>query len=125
MTHNMKNTLVRLAFVCVALLLPLRLLADPPKELLVKAYSAMAHADHDYKGHRGEAMKEVKKAAVELGFKLGGEGPGKEPQRVSDEHMRVARALLEQARAELKEKPKAQRHVENALKNITEALAIR
>ncbi|HWF18500.1 MAG TPA: hypothetical protein VG754_04505, partial [Verrucomicrobiae bacterium] len=81
--------------------------------LLVDAYAALDRADHDYKGHRIDAMKQIEEAAKVEGVNLRGDGRGHEKQGVSDEQLRVAEGFLQQAKGELK--GKALKHVNNAL----------
>jgi hypothetical protein len=95
----------------------------PATELLRQAYATLAVADHDYKGHRVAAMKQIEAAEKELGVKVKGDGKGHEPQGVSDTQLRTALGLLQQARTELKGKPLT--HVDNAIKQITTALTIK
>jgi cytochrome c556 len=86
--------------------------------LLDDAYATLAQANHDYKGHRVAAMKQIKLALGEFG----GKGKGHEPQSTSDVQRRAAQGLLQQAGAELS--GKALKHVNLAISQIT-ALAIR
>lgn len=123
-----RSILCYLAGVTIALLVlscGLNVLADPPATgaLLSQAYTTLASADHDYKGHRIAAMRQVKAAAVALGVTIGGDGRNREAQGVSDAQLRTAQGLLEQARAGLTGKPL--RHVNRALKQISIALSIR
>ncbi len=101
-----------------------RAVAGPaPVDLLRQAYVTLAAADHDYKGHRVEAMKQIHAAARLLGLNLHGEGKGHEKQGVSDEQLRAAQALLQQASTSLSGKPL--KHVQAAEKQISVALSIR
>jgi hypothetical protein len=94
-----------------------------PNELLIQAYTSLERADHDYKGHRADAMKQIEEAGKLLGVRIRGGGPGHERQWVSDEQLRTAQNLLEQARGSLKGKPL--RHVNKAIKEISIALRIK
>lgn len=94
-----------------------------PVDLLRAAYTNLSQADHDYKGHRKDAMKQIEEAAKLLGVKLGGDGKDKEKQGVSDAHLREAANLLHQAQAGLAKKPL--KHVEDAEKQISIALSIK
>jgi hypothetical protein len=69
-------------------------LQQAKRHKLRHAYWLLEQADHDYKGHRGKAMEEVKKAAKIMGLDLHGEGYGGEHQVWSDERLREARQLL-------------------------------
>jgi hypothetical protein len=53
-------------------------------------------ADHDYKGHRAAAVREISAAIRHLGgnAKGGGSGGNKEPQTLSDEQLKTAVADL-------------------------------
>ena len=95
----------------------------PAANLLRQAYAALSMADHDYKGHRIEAMKQIETAAKLLGSDIRGDGRGHEKQGVSDEQLRIARGLLEQARAGLS--GKALKHINKAISQINVALKIR
>jgi len=95
----------------------------PPANLLRQAYLTLSMADHDYKGHRVEAMKQIEAAAKLLKADIHGDGRGHEKQRVSDEQLRIARGMLEQTRPELRGKPL--KHVDRAIKQINIALKIR
>jgi hypothetical protein len=99
--------------------------AYPPTTpaLLTQAYADLAVADHDYKGHRIWAMRQIEAAAKELGFKLGGNGHGHEAQIASDDQMRKAQGLLQQALTGLP--PKAQEHLQKAIAEISAALGIK
>jgi hypothetical protein len=91
--------------------------------LLSQAYSALSRADHDYHGHRARAMKLIEHAAKELGFSLSGDGHGHEGQITSDDQLRTAQGLLQQAVTGLP--PKAQEHVQKAIEQISVALSIK
>jgi hypothetical protein len=64
--------------------------------LLREAYARLYVADHDYKGHRVRAMRQIEAAAAILGVELKGDGKGHEPQATSDAQLRQARDLLGQ-----------------------------
>ena len=90
---------------------------------LTQAYAALSVADHDYKGHRVAAMKQIEVAAKEIGVTLGGNGKGHEVQVTSDQQLQTANTLLQQAMPGLP--PKAQKHVSKALEDLAAALAIK
>jgi hypothetical protein len=94
-----------------------------PQSLLRQAYATLAMADHDYKGHRAEAMKQIEAAAHVMKMDIHGDGRGHEKQGVSDEQLRAARSLLEQARPALH--GKALKHVNHAIGQINTALKIK
>jgi len=91
--------------------------------LLTQAYSALASADHDYKGHRAAAMRHIEAAGKALGVNVRGDGKGHEAQGVSDNQLRTAQGLLEQARPGLSGRPL--RHVNRAINDLTVALQIK
>jgi hypothetical protein len=91
--------------------------------LLDDAYATLAQADHDYKGHRVKAMKQIELAVQELGGKISGKGRGHEPQATSDAQLRAAQTLLQQAGSGLS--GKALKHVNAAIAQINTALAIK
>ena len=87
------------------------------------AYATLAHADHDYKGHRVKAMKQVELAVQELGGKISGHGKGHEPQGTSDAQLKAAEGLLQQASGGLS--GKSLKHVKDAITEINDALAVK
>jgi len=91
--------------------------------LLDDAYATLAQGNHDYKGHRVLAMKQIDKAIRELGGRISGHGHGHEAQGTSDAQLRAAADLIQQASAGLPKK--ALRHANMALQQINTALAIR
>jgi len=94
-----------------------------PRELLREAYGNLAEADHDYKGHRAAAMKQIEAAAKLLGENLRGEGKAHEKQGVSDDHLRQAANLLSQAKGGVS--GKALMHIEKAENDLSVALSIK
>ena len=97
--------------------------AAGPVALLNDAYATLAHADHDYKGHRVRALKQVEAALGEMGEKISGSARVREPQGTSDAQMRAAEALLQQASPGLTKKPL--KHVNLAIEQINIALSIK
>ncbi len=91
--------------------------------LLRQAYAMLSVADHDYKGHRVRAMKQIEEAAKVLGVSLRGDGKGHEPQGASDTQLRSAAALLQQASASLH--GHGLEHIKLAYEQLNVALAIR
>ncbi len=115
---------VTMSLVCVLLSMCLSAFAGPaPGELLVQAYSALEQADHDYKGRRAEAMKEIEKAGKELGVTIKGKEKVHEKQVVSDDQLHTAQGLLVQAQPGLS--GKALKHVNKAIEHINTALKIK
>jgi len=83
----------------------------------------LERADHDYKGHRMAAMKQIDVAGALLGVTVKGDGKNREPQPVSDEQLRSAQTLLKQAAGGLSGKPL--RHVNNAIQQLSVALSVK
>ena len=94
-----------------------------PGNLLPRAYVTLSMADHDYKGHRGEAMKQIAAAAKVLRINLHGDNVVREKQAVSDEQLRIARSLLQEARPQLR--GGALKHVDKAINQINIALSVK
>ena len=104
--------------------------------LLRDAYTALARADHDYKGHRVEAMKQIHVAINELAGKITGRGhaaarvqrsaairgKGSESQATSDNLLRNALNLLQQASGETS--GLVLQHISAAIAQLNTALAI-
>jgi hypothetical protein len=95
--------------------------------MLHHAYRILAYGDHDYKGHRAAAMKQVKAAADLLGVDLSGDDRDRKPQVLSDDELRQARGLLTNVlgASEVKGQDRISRHINAAIKQIDIALAIR
>jgi hypothetical protein len=91
--------------------------------ILDDAYATLAQSDHDYKGHRAKAMKQIESAVKELGGHLSGQGKGHEAQGTADAQLRAAEGLLEQVRPSLQRKPL--KHVNAAIAQINIALSIK
>ena len=125
MNMNIVRSCISLAVVCSLLSFAQGVSAGPAAsgDLLVQAYTSLERADHDYKGHRKAAMEQVEAAAKLLGVNVRGDGKGHEKQGVSDEQIRTAQGLLEQAKAGLSGKPL--KHVNKALKQLSIALSIK
>lgn len=94
-----------------------------PTGLLEQAYSELASADHDYKGHRAAAMKKLEEAGKVLGVTFHGNTKEHEKQGLSDDHLKAAQALLQQAASGLS--GKALKHVHAAEKDISVALSVK
>jgi len=92
--------------------------------LLSQAYATLAVADHDYQGHRVRAMKHIEVAAKVLGVTLQGKGSGHEPQAASDQQLRTAQSLLQQALVPGL-KPRVQNQINLALSELGTALSIK
>src|SRR5579883_472874 len=120
---NMKTILKRsmtvIAVLCITAFSVMKASAAP-SDLLIQAYANLEMADHDYHGHRADAMKQIEAAGKELGVNIRGDGKGHEKQGVSDTQLQNAKGLLEQAKVGLKGKPL--KHVNAAIHQINVAL---
>jgi hypothetical protein len=96
-------------------------------DMLHRAYRILSHGDHDYKGHRVAAMKQVKAAADLLGVDLSGDDRDRERQVLSDDKMREARDLLTHVlgASEVKGQPRIAKHINAAIRQIDVALEVR
>ena len=125
MKTSLLRSLASIVVVGLVLCSSIIVLAGPASsgDLLRQAYVALAKADHDYKGHRIEAMIQVEAAGKLVGVNVRGDGKGHEKQGLSDEQLRAAKGLLEQASPGLS--GKALQHVERAIKQIAVALKLK
>jgi hypothetical protein len=125
MNDSLLRSWAGMVVACLTLIFGLNLLAGPAAsgDLLRQAYATLEQADHDYKGHRIDAMKQIEAAGKFLGVNVRGDGKSHEAQGVSDAQLRTAQGLLEQARVGLTGKPL--RHVNRAIHQITTALKIK
>ena len=120
------NLFLRYAMLLATLLLAFGLVtgahaqAGSALTTLDDAYATLAQANHDYKGHRVKAMKQIELAVQELGGKISGKGKGREPQGTSDAQLRAAQSLLQQVLGGLSSKPL--KHVNAAIAQINTAL---
>lgn len=107
--------------------IPMRAQTLPPGTgLLQSAYTNLAEAKHDYKGHRVKAMRHLQAAAKQLGLKLQGAGSIREGQAASDAQLRAAKSQLEQTASALTgSNPYAAEQVRKAISEISTALRIR
>ena len=94
---------------------------------LHRAYVILAFGDHDYKGHRVNAMQQVKAAADLLGLDLSGDARNSQPQPLSDDKMREAKDLIVQVlgAAEVKDQKRIIKHLNEAVHQINVALGIK
>ncbi len=97
--------------------------ANPNITTLDDAYATLSQADHDYKGHRAKAMKQIELAVKELGGAISGKGKGHEAQGTSDAQLKAAQTMLQQVSTGLT--GKSLKHVNNAITEITAALAVK
>lgn len=125
MKSNLYRSFVALAVVSFVLSFGQSLVAGPSPAagLLVQAYTTLEQANHDYKGHRVAAMKQIEAAARLLGADVHGNSKVREKQGLSDAQLRTAQGLLQEARSGLSGKPL--RHVKKALHQLSIALSIK
>jgi hypothetical protein len=94
---------------------------------LRQAYTTLAVADHDYKGHRVKAMRAIEAACDILGSDIRDKGKGREKQAVSDSQLREAQGFVQQARgiAAQQNQAKVIQHLTMAINEISIALTIK
>jgi hypothetical protein len=97
----------------------------PEAKMLTKAYVILATGDHDYNGHRAQAMFHLEKAAKMLGLDLDGDLKNHEKQALSDDKMREAHTLIMHLikTAAIKDQPKVIDQLSDANNQIDLALA--
>ena len=117
------SILFAVALLFLGLVTPAHAQIANPVGLLDDAYATLAHAKHDYKGHRVRAMKQIELALGEKGAKVSGKGKVHETQGASDAQLRAAQALVQQAAAGLS--GKVLKHANAAISQISTALSIR
>ena len=95
-------------------------------DMLHRAYRILATGDHDYHGHRVDAMNQVKKAADLLGLDLKGDDKDREKQVLSDDKLLEARGLLQNVlgASEVKDQGHISKHINAAIKEINTALKV-
>lgn len=100
--------------------------AEPPREEIVHAYRLLMVAKADYGGHRERAMEALRRAGPAIGLVLEGDAPSAERQWKSDDQLREARRLLQDARGKLeaRDRERAAEHVDRALEEIGRALNV-
>jgi hypothetical protein len=96
-------------------------------QTLTQAYSTLASADHDYKGHRAKAMQAIKRAARLMGQKIGGDGKAKEQQTLSDEQLRGVQTMLQKVRGSVggHNSQRVVEHINSAIHELRVALSIK
>ena len=98
-----------------------------PRDALKEAYASLSVANHDYEGHRMGAIREIQAAGRIMGMDLRGQSRGTESDRQSEDHLRYARSMLQQVRAQndyldRKDRDRVQQHVNQAIREINSAL---
>src|SRR5580704_10885352 len=128
-------TLLRLiAFLCVIAValpvLPAKAALDQAAKgsevsMLQDAYVLLSQANHDYNGHRVQAMKSIHKGALLLKVNLQSKGDVHEDQGSSDAQLEKAQKILKQARtfAASKNQKKLVKHLDAAIGHLSTALS--
>jgi len=95
--------------------------------MLRRAYIILATGDHDYKGHRVRAMRQIEAAADLLGMNVKGDLKDRQPQSLSDAKLREARNLLQNVlgSSEVKDQKRVTKHISAAVSQIDVALSVR
>ena len=92
-------------------------------EKLRRAYRILERGDHDYKGHRLMAMRQIEAAAKILDVDVHGEGRGHEKQLLSDVQLHEAKHSLEEIVDDTHGKERE--HIRKAIEQIDLSLDIR
>src|SRR5579883_2466333 len=125
--ESLRSTGLKVAAVVLAFSFGLSAYAAPPREELVHAYRLLQHANSNYNGHRVAAMNEVSAAGRDLGLDLGGDLTANERQWHSDEQLKEARHILNEARRQLDrgDRERVSEHLDRAVREIDEALRVK
>jgi len=93
--------------------------------MLQDAYVLLSQANHDYNGHRAQAMKSIHKGALLLKVNLQAKADVHEDQGSSDAQLEKAQKILKQARtfAATKNQKKLVKHLDAAIGHLSTALA--
>lgn len=124
----MKRTLrllsIKLAVVAAVLSFGVWAHAEPARQELAHAYWLLKTADHDYGGHRVNAMHAIENAGKTLGIELRGDLPERERQWKSDAQMTEALRLVRDARDKMEDadRHRVADHLERAVKELDAAL---
>jgi hypothetical protein len=96
-------------------------------KMLRDAYVILATGDHDYSGHRVNAMQQVRAAADQLGLDVSGDGVGGKPLVLSNDKLREAKSLIVQVldSSEVKGEAPVANHLRFAIREINTALGIK
>lgn len=117
------STVLAAILLVFSLVMPVHAQPASSTTLLEDAYATLGNAKHDYKGHRVKAMKQIEAALGGMGWKVKGTGKVHEPQGTSDDQLRSAENLLQQAKGGLS--GKSAKHVNDAIAQINDALAVK
>ncbi len=93
--------------------------------MLQNAYVLLSQANHDYNGHRAQAMKSIHKGALLLKVNIQAKGDVHENQGASDTQLEKAQKILKEARtfAASKKQTKLVKHLDAAIGHLSAALA--
>ena len=93
--------------------------------MLQDAYVLLSQANHDYNGHRVQAMKSIHRGGLLLKVNLQAKGDVHENQGSSDAQLEKAQKILKQARtfAANKKQAKLVKHLDAAIGHLSTALA--
>ena len=100
-------------------------MVTPEANVLSQAYRLLSLGDDDSNGHRTRAMRQISAAASLLGTTLHSDGVEGAAQLTSDEQVRKAQALLEQATSFYAGRPKVLQHLNAAHHQVSVALSTR
>jgi hypothetical protein len=127
MKSGFRSCFVTGAIFATALVVGTAARAETPREELAHAFVLLKLANHDYAGHRSEAMKEVQTAGDMLGLDLKGKGSEHERQLKSDELIAESSRLLRDAREKLeaRDRDRVAAHVEHAIREVDMALKVK
>ena len=102
-------------------------LIDAERVALRTAYLDLIQGDHDYKGHRIKALRQVEAACKLIGFNVAGDGDAHQAQARSDAVLRDAQNQLQTVRnaAAANGQADLQKHCDEAIKQIRTALSIK
>jgi len=127
MRHTPRSLYLQISAVVLALSFGTIAHAETPREEIAHAYILLAHADADYAGHRGNAMKVLSAVGKDLGLHLEGDAATSERQWKSDRKLMEARRILLDAREKLEEKDRARAatRLDKAIREIDTALKVK
>jgi len=99
----------------------------PEAKILTRAYTLLALGDHDYAGHRVEAMKHLEVAGKFLGMDLAGDLTNHSRQVLSDQKMLEAQRMLAHLvkMASVKDQGRVVNQLNDAINEISLGLAVK
>src|ERR1700757_1282484 len=96
-----RSLYLKIAAFVVAISFGLSARAESAREEVAHAYVLLKMAKSDYKGHKGEAIKQLEIVGHDLGLDLHGGGSERERQLKSDELVSEAGNMVREARNKL------------------------